>query len=497
MPSIASRTRAEAKVRRPFAIRTRLTLWYGAVLGTTVVVLGMLIWLSTSAVLRGSVDEALRVQAADVRAGMDRGFKVAVTSLDPAQPGIFTAIFGPRGTLTSHSPNVPVGLRPPLGATTIEEELGSASFAVLGAPAPDGQTIVVGSSLVAVYRTLDSLALLLVGIGLAGFAGSLVGGWLLSGRALGPVEQLRRETTMIGAGDLERRLPEPVRLDEIGRLTITLNGMLDRVAASVGRERAFIAAASHDLRTPISALRTELELAARDPGNAPGLLAAVQVAHADAVRLSTLAADLLELAAAEAGGRAVVRRAVAVSEIVAAATAAVQPLTSERGTSIAVMSTDKVVNVDRVRLEQALVNLLSNAIRESSEQSTIDVIADLVHDESPDADAEGHPAGAIPGPGWRSGHLEIAVHDRGPGVAASVRPVLFIPFAARARSRSDGTGLGLATAAAAARAHGGRIDYEDRPGGGATFRIRIPTAVLLDRSPSATSPRPLSSAPAR
>src|SRR6476661_8795726 len=249
-------------MRRPFAIRTRLTLWYGAVLGTTIAALGVLVWLSAAAVLRGSVNEALRVQAADVRAGMDRDLKVAVTRLDPAQPGIFTAVVGPRGAVDLQSTGVPAGFRrPPPGTPATEEQLDGGSYALLAVAAPNSQTIVVGSSLAAVDRNLDSLAELLVGLGLAGFAASLVGGWLLSGRALGPVEQLTREATVIGAADLERRLAEPARLDEIGRLAKTLYGMLDRVAASVRREREFIAAASHDLRTPISALRTELELA--------------------------------------------------------------------------------------------------------------------------------------------------------------------------------------------------------------------------------------------
>ncbi len=109
-------------MRRPFTIRTRLTLWYGAALGITVVALGLLVWVSTAAVLRGSVDEALRVQAADVRAGLDRGFKVAVTRLDPAQPGIFTAIFGQGGTVQVRSSGVPDGLHPPAAGSSVAQE---------------------------------------------------------------------------------------------------------------------------------------------------------------------------------------------------------------------------------------------------------------------------------------------------------------------------------------------------------------------------------------
>jgi two-component system OmpR family sensor kinase len=481
-------------VRRPFTIRTRLTLWYGAALGITVAALGVLVWVSTAAVLRGSVDEALRVQAADVRAGIARAATVAVTRLDPAQPGIFTAIFGRRGAVEVRSPGVPAGLRPPPAGTSVtQEQFAEGSYAVLAIPAPDGATVVVGSSLSAVDRELDSLGLLLVAIGLAGFGASLVGGWLLSGRALAPVERLTSEATVIGAADLERRLPEPARLDEIGRLSRTLNGMLDRLAASVRREREFIAAASHDLRTPISALRTELELAARNPDDGPAMLTAVRVAHADAVRLSTLAADLLGLAEAEANGRALVRRPVVVDELVAAAIAAVQPLATERATTLSISATDAVVDVDRVRVEQTLVNLLSNAIREAPAGSSVDVAARV----TPASGGSGE-SGSNGGTARRRGSisradrlpavLDIAVLDRGPGVAPSVRPVLFVPFASRARGRSDGTGLGLATAAAAVQAHGGEIGYEERPGGGATFRFRIPTTMLVRDPPAEPTP---------
>jgi signal transduction histidine kinase len=154
-----------------------------------------------------------------------------------------------------------------------------------------------------------------------------------------------------------------------------------------------------------------------------------------------------------------------------------------------------VVDVDRVRVEQTLVNLLSNAIREAPAGSSVDVAARVTP-----ASGANETSGANGGTARRRGStsradrlpavLDIAVLDRGPGVAPSVRPVLFVPFASRARGRSDGTGLGLATAAAAVQAHGGEIGYEERPGGGATFRFRIPTTMLVRDPPQTKAPRP-------
>lgn len=471
-------------MRRPLLIRARLTIWYGAALAGTVLALGLMVWLISAAMMRASLDEALQVQAADVRAGMDRAENVVVTRLDPARPGIFTAIFGAGDRLRLHSPGIPGGLRlPPSGTSTERAAPGGASYALLAEPGPDGQTIVVGSSLAEVDRNLGNLAILLIGIGAAGFVASLAGGWLLSGRALDPVERLTREATMIGAADLDRRLRQPERLDEIGRLAKTLNGMLDRVAESVRRERAFISAASHDLRTPIAAIRTELELAERAPDDRAALLAAIRVAHADAVRLSNLAADLLGLAEAEATGRELVRQPVAVDELVEGAITRVQPLAAERSIRVHLGAYPAIVEVDRVRLEQALVNLLSNAIREGPSGSLVEVVAEV---RPPPRIEVGSRGGSEPRRGADRNPprttLDIAVLDRGPGVSEQVRPVLFVPFASRARGRPDGTGLGLATAAAAVRAHGGEIGYEDRPGGGAKFWLRVP-ALLLTENP--------------
>jgi HAMP domain-containing protein len=210
-------------IRRPLAIRTRLTLWYGAVVAATVLALGVMVYLSSAASMRASLGEALQVQTADVRAGLDRAENVAVTRLDPARPGIFTAIFGAKGQLRLHSPGVPTGLTLPasLASTDWRSAVGI-SYLLHVEPAPDEQTIVVGSSLAEVDRNIANLATLLVGIGAAAFVASLVGGWLLSSRALDPVQRLTDEANSIGAGDLERRLPQPTRLDEIGRLARTL-----------------------------------------------------------------------------------------------------------------------------------------------------------------------------------------------------------------------------------------------------------------------------------
>jgi signal transduction histidine kinase len=119
------------------------------------------------------------------------------------------------------------------------------------------------------------------------------------------------------------------------------------------------------------------------------------------------------------------------------------------------------VLIDRSRIEQAIRNLLTNAIRHSPRGATVEIHATVVDGANLTRNSRAH-----------ARVLEVDVRDRGPGVPADVRPNLFLPFAAR--SGHEHSGLGLATAAAAVRAHGGVIRYTDRPGGGAEFAFTVP-----------------------
>jgi signal transduction histidine kinase len=231
--------------------------------------------------------------------------------------------------------------------------------------------------------------------------------------------------------------------------------MLTRVEEAAKRQRAFVVGASHDLRTPLASLRTELELALADPSDREGLLAAVEGAHADAVRLSELANGLLRLAAAEPGGVPIDPQTFGLRPLMTESVGLVERGAADGTVDVALHVPDEEVRADRTRLQQALVNLLSNAVRFAPPTTSVEVEAAI-------------------DPGAGSRVLRVEVLDRGPGVAADLRDTLFEPFARSRTTRSSGSGLGLATAAAAVRAHGGAIGYDDRPGGGARFWFWIP-----------------------
>ena len=139
--------------------------------------------------------------------------------------------------------------RPPAGRWHARDR-GPPIYLLLTRAAPDGTWVVAGADLQSIDASQAALARLLIGVGLSVGAASLLGGWLLAGRALRPVDRLIEDAASVGPSTLDGRLSAPARMDEIGRLTQTLNGMLDRIAESVERQRLFVAMASHELRTP-------------------------------------------------------------------------------------------------------------------------------------------------------------------------------------------------------------------------------------------------------
>ncbi len=231
--------------------------------------------------------------------------------------------------------------------------------------------------------------------------------------------------------------------------------MLERVAHAAGQQRDFVAAASHDLRTPISALRAELELADRPDATEAELRAAVRAAHSDAGQLAKLATELLAQAMAPADHAAVVRLQVRVDEVLRSSVHHVESAARVRGVRIDAQSTIEQVRLDPLRMEHALVNLLDNAVRHSPPGAVVDASARVL---------------------TRAGRsrLVIRVLDRGPGLPPGPSELLFQRGYRGLDPRGDGVGLGLANARDSVRAHGGAIGARDRPGGGAEFWITVP-----------------------
>lgn len=270
--------------------------------------------------------------------------------------------------------------------------------------------------------------------------------WLVTRRALRPVESIRGEMAgIMASADLSRRVPEPDARDEVARLARTTNDTLAALEASVERQRRFVADVSHELRSPIASLRTQLEVGAAHPDllDVPG---AVQ----DTVRLQQLATDLLLLARLDAGerpGEARVALGALVREELAQQPRARHPV---RLGELA----DGEVTGSRAQLARVVINLLQNAQRHAASEVAVSV-------------REIEVAGAR--------RVELAVSDDGPGVPEDERERIFERFVRLddARSRDEGgAGLGLAIARDVATRHGGTLTVES----GSRFVLRLPAA---------------------
>ncbi|KFG73638.1 ATP-binding protein [Streptomyces mutabilis] len=266
--------------------------------------------------------------------------------------------------------------------------------------------------------------------------------WLVTGRALRPVEGIRREMAAITASeDLARRVPVPGTHDEVARLASTTNETLAALESSVERQRRFVADASHELRSPIASLRTQLEVAAAHPE-----LLDLDGAVEDTVRLQRLAADLLLLARLDAGERPADAR-VDLAEL------AREEAGGRDGVRVRAED-DVTVAGSRGQLGRVLANLLDNGRRHARSAVEVSVRRD------------GEAA-------------VVAVADDGEGVPAADRERIFERFVRldAARSRDDGgAGLGLAIARDVAVRHGGTLTVHDAPAGGALFELRLPGA---------------------
>jgi signal transduction histidine kinase len=272
--------------------------------------------------------------------------------------------------------------------------------------------------------------------------------WILTGRALRPVERIRKEVEAIRAQDLHRRVPEPTTGDEIERLARTMNAMLARLEAANESQRRFVADASHELRSPLASIRAQLEvsLAYPDRGDRTAI---DQEMLTDTIRLQRLVDDLLVLSRADTTNGSATRHVpVDLDDIVLREARRLRATTSHRVDTTGVSGAQVVGDPDQ--LARVVRNLLDNAAR----HATSSIWVTLTEMD----------------PGTR-----MTVTDDGPGIPPGQEKEIFRRFTrlddARVRDHG-GSGLGLAITHAIVEAHGGTISVENAPG--ASFCVTLP-----------------------
>lgn len=440
---------------RGVTLRTRLTATYAAAILITLGFTGAAVWWSASVAYRESLDQALTARAVGMLGALEDGDGSGLQEPDRPRSEVFAAIISPDGRIIDTSTGFPVGLPVPQTTGAGEVSIGSTRYAVQVRRSEAGPRLLVGASLTPIADRLDDLTRVLLVIGAGGALCSVIAGWMLAGRALRPVDALTRDAGRFSTLDPGRRLADPGTDDEVGRLARTLNAMLDRIEDGIRRQDAFIAAASHDLRTPLASLLLDLELAGSTQSDDPSLRVSIAAAHADVVRLVELANALLDLSALRSPEDNLVRTATSLGAIVDDVFRRLRPLAETHGITVVTEVEDAPLVADRIRLGQALGNLLANAILHGGDNHEIRVVAAMDRRT---------PGRSI---------AELAVHDQGPGLPPDIVEGPIQAFR-RGPSRSGGHGLGLAIADAAARAHQGQLVLASSPGEGTWARIRIP-----------------------
>jgi two-component system, OmpR family, sensor kinase len=321
----------------------------------------------------------------------------------------------------------------------------------------DSLAIQVAAFTAPVEQTLRGLvgfmSLAIVGV----LAIAAVGSTWTSRRALAPVDEIVRRVRHIQASDLSQRLDVHAGSDEIDRLVTTVNEMLDRIETSMRAARRFAADASHELQTPVAAMRAAVDVALKGTRTTTQYHAMASDLLEEIDRLSALIRDLRLLALAEAGQLLARPEAVDLAALTADCCEIARAIAEEKEVRIDEASDHTiVVRGSALHLRRVLLNLADNAIRHSPAGSTVVISA-----------------------GREDGQAVLSVRDTGCGIAGEDLPHIFDAFyradPARARS-TGGFGLGLAIADQVVRAHGGRIAVHSTLGVGSVFRVYLPLA---------------------
>jgi signal transduction histidine kinase len=473
-------------------IRRRLTMWYTVALAVTVLAFGTALYLERRQASIRELDQRLSLEAELAHRWLTQSYKVlgrivTTANLNPAlDPGISAYLDATRDYLivadtagkvlglsdVTRALNAPAleRLTAPLDTLPLTRHSG---VLALGSPAGTVRYLVVpiqgagpgiGSLLVATpikqtsFGPADLLRSMLLIAPVILLGAGLVGYWL-AGTSLRPVQGIMDEVDAISDGtSLHRRVAVPLSGDEMARLALTVNGMLSRLEQSFAGLHRFTADASHELKTPLMVLRAGVERALVHPGTPSEILQSLDETLAQINQMTEMVENLLTLARADAGRAPLAVEESDLRDLVADVAETAGMLGEGAGVAAVHTMPETTVRlaVDRHRIREMLLNMVTNAIKYTPPGGTIAL--SLEEDDD-----------------W----VTFAVRDTGIGIAAGDLPHIFERFwrADPARSRTGarpGTGLGLAITQWIAEAHGGSITVQSRPGRGSIFTVRLP-----------------------
>jgi heavy metal sensor kinase len=446
------------------SIRSRLTLWYAAVLSLVLAASAAALYVFYSGSRLARFDEELdrvdaqveRLMAAELGEGHDLPEAAHDALEDVASPDRPVAVFDTAG---EHLAGSWEGLpRPTAGGrerATVATRAGAFRVRWARHAQPTATYLVgVAESLAAVERELAGLRRALLGTVALALALALAGGWWIARGALQPVASMAAQARRITDRTPGFRLASPNPADELGLLAEAFNELLTRLESALAQQRQFMADASHELRTPVSIARTAIDVSLTGRGRSEDTLDSLAVAAGQMRRLTRIVEDMFTLAHADATGLPVESRLLYLDELVAECVKETRVLASPKGVSLDWRGpADLEARGDERLLRRMLTNLLDNAIRHTPSGSAVRV------DVVPQPNA-----------------VEVAVTDGGEGIPEGERDRIFQRFVRLNGSRrpGDGAGLGLPIARAIAEAHGGSLVLARSDASGSTFLARLP-----------------------
>jgi heavy metal sensor kinase len=327
----------------------------------------------------------------------------------------------------------------------------------------------VGTSENDVFSALDGL-LVTLSLGFPVFIGlTSVGAYILLARALRPVDEIVRSAERITLQNLSRRLPIPNTGDEVERLSLALNRMIQRLDEAFQVTSRFSADASHELRTPLTIMRGELEAVLKEGHLSEEHMGQIESILEEAERLTQIVEGLLTISRLDTGESQMSKDPVDFANLVSTTAEQMIPLAEDKSVSLLCETgRDVMVEANEIRLRQVVVNLLDNAIKYTPEGGKITVRV------------TGEPSWAI-----------LEVSDNGIGISQEALPHVFERFYRSGQiqaRKARGTGLGLSMVQSIVEAHAGKVEVESRENEGATFRVRLPRLELQMTRKQSLSP---------
>ncbi len=457
---------------------TRLVLWYSSILFLALLIFGYLSYYFTSRQLYSEQFASLAEKAENIsevfrmkNKHLDMGYlKSAVEELNLSESGVFFEVWNSELQRVFRSPNFPLHLQtpPPIGITDNQLELAESNGIVYnlyetpvnvfshGGKDSCSYYIRTGQSIIYIDRILQkirSLLLLMAPLILL-FAG--FGGWYLTRRALKPVSDITRTARDISLYHLDRRLPQPHTDDELGELVQTLNDMIDRIEKGVENIRQFTADASHELRTPITAIRGEIEVALRRLRSREEYKDTLKSSLQELQWMEKMVNDLLLLSRADAGELHLYIETCNLNELIKECRQT-QTLPAKNKDIRFVMNLPTeiiMVKIDAYRMRQVLCNLIDNALKYTDIKGEVNLSVKKSDNTA-----------------------VIIIADNGCGIDEKDLPLVFNRFyrADKSRSREEySSGLGLSICKWIVEAHKGKIELQSKTGKGTTVKVLLP-----------------------